>query len=156
MNKLEPGMLKKVVVKEIEKKEMVNYAENFFRRMDAQKEHLTENRIRCDIEVMRELYREVKSYMKKTAIKFIVCSDNPNGTHVFISESFRKAKNEWIRLRHGCNWYSIFAVDRDGFKWKVYWYYDNYHRERVIKFFGKDREEVCEILTKLTEYRKML
>ena len=139
-----------------EKSRMANYAENFFRRTDAQKEHLTENRIRCDIEAMRELYREIKSYMKKTTIEFIVCSDNPNGTHVFISESFRKAKNEWIRLRRGCNWYSIFAINRDGFKCKVYWCYYEGNRGKIIKFFGEDGEKVCKILTNIGEYRQML
>lgn len=153
MNKFEPGMVE-VIVKEIEKKEMVNYAENFFRRMDAQKEREVEIRIDSQVKAMRKVYRKIKPYMRKVAIKFIVCSDNPNGTHVFKTKSFRKAKNEWIRLRCDCDWYSIFAINRNDFKWRVHWYCDEYNREKIIKFFGNDGEEVYETLTNLTEWGK--
>lgn len=131
---------------------MAGYAENFFRRIGERKEREIEIRENHNITAMRKFYRKIKPYMKKAAIKFIVCTDNPNGKHVFETESFRKAKNDWICLRRDCDWYSLFAIDRDGVKWKVDWYYSDYNREEIIKFFGNDGEEVCEVLIKLTHW----
>jgi hypothetical protein len=138
-----------------ERQKMISYAENFFRRMNEQKERELEIQTNNHIIAMRKVCRKIKPYMRRVAIKYIVCSSNDYPRiHVFETKSFRKAKNDWISSRHESDWYSLFAINHNNVKWEVHWcYYEGLHdHEKVIEFFGKKGEKVCKMLIKLTEW----
>ena len=145
----------KAVVDYQERQKMISYAENFFRRMGEQKERELEIQTNNHITAMKKVYRKLKPYMRRAAIKFIVCSNNnPNGTHVLETKSFRKAKNNWISSRYKSDWYCLLAINHNNVKWEVHWSYYEEERDykRIIEFFGKDGEKVCKMLIKLTEW----
>ncbi len=144
------------------KNSMVSFAENFFRRIDEQKQRQRDICTQHRITAMRKTCRRLKPYMKKHAVKFIVSSEpiehpeiwsiKGDGKCVFMSESFREAKNKWVYLQRKCDWYDLLAVNCDGVKWRVHWCYYDYYYEKVIKFFGEDGEAVREILKKLDQW----